>query len=234
MSYEFLVPVNVSVIIFDFGGTLDTGGRHWAHVLFDAYRKAGVDISWEKFMDVYVATERRMEKEKVVDRTDSMRMMLEKKIALHNLDTSITDEVYNIVRTHAEKSRRVLLELKQRARLAVVSNFYGNLQTVLEELNLADLFDVVTDSTVVGIRKPDPRIFAVTIEQMNAKPENVIVVGDSMKNDILPAQELGVAKCVMVNGNDNGNDKVNENFVKINDINQLLCDDIYLSVAKIQ
>lgn len=178
------------VFLFDFGGTLDTGGCHWARVFFHAYRRAGVDISWERFKDVYVATERRMERD-VVQPTDTMRMMLEKKTRLHALDDGVLDDVYGRVVEQARKSREVLLQLRKRAVFGVVSNFYGNLHTVLEELQLADLFSVVTDSAVVGVRKPDAGIYSMTMASMGVQPQNVTVVGDSLKNDIQPATQLG-------------------------------------------
>ena len=210
-------------VVFDFGGTLDTGGCHWARVLYKAYRNVGVDVTWEDFKEVYVATERKMESG-VVQSTDTMREMLSKKIATHNLHGDILDEVYDKVLGHAQKSRAVLLQLKQRVQLAVVSNFYGNLQTVLEELNLADLFSVVIDSTVVGVRKPDARIFSMAIEQLGVLPQNVTVVGDSIKNDILPAQQLG-CKTVWVKGEaweDKPSATAHQSTAEITDINQLM------------
>ena len=204
-------------VLFDFGGTLDTGGIHWARFLFDAYGRAGVDVSWEDFWDIYVDTERKMERGVVLP-TDTMREMLEKKIQLHGLDTGIVDDVYNRVVEHARRSREVLLRLKERAVLGVVSNFYGNLQTVLEDLNLADLFTIVTDSTVVGVRKPDTRIYSMTIEWLGVKPENVIVVGDSIKNDILPARQLG---CKTIWLNEQPLSNIHCFTAQINDINQL-------------
>lgn len=214
-----------TTFLFDFGGTLDTGGRHWAQVLYEAYNRAGVYISWESFWDIYVATERKMQKGVVLP-TDTMREMLEKKICLHGIESGILDDVYGNVVEHAKKSREVLLKLRERAVLGVVSNFYGNLHTVLEELNLADLFAVVTDSTVVGVRKPDTRIYSMTIERLGVKPEEVVVVGDSMKNDILPACQLGCKAVWLrdVGARVRANEGTEEqgDFVEIADLYQLL------------
>ena len=44
---------------------------------------------------------------------------------------------------------------------------------------------------MVGIRKPDPRIFALGVDALGLKPQEVLVVGDSYKKDILPAESLG-------------------------------------------
>ncbi|KAA6327081.1 Phosphoglycolate phosphatase [termite gut metagenome] len=51
----------------------------------------------------------------------------------------------------------------------------------------------VIDSTVVGLRKPNPAIWRMAIEASDCRPEEMLVVGDSIKNDIFPAQSLGCA-----------------------------------------
>ena len=45
-------------LIFDYGGTLDTDGRHWAHVLWEGYCQAEIPVTNEQFRDAYVFGER--------------------------------------------------------------------------------------------------------------------------------------------------------------------------------
>lgn len=75
--------------------------------------------------------------------------------------------------------------------MVLVSNFYGNINTVLAEFGLDGLFEEVIESAAVGIRKPDPRIFRLGTEALGLEPEDVMVVGDSFTNDIVPAAEAG-------------------------------------------
>ena len=75
--------------------------------------------------------------------------------------------------------------------MALVSNFYGNIGVVLDEFGLGGLFDHVVESAVVGIRKPDPRIFTLGVEALGLEPDDVVVVGDSYGNDIVPAKRSG-------------------------------------------
>ena len=56
---------------------------------------------------------------------------------------------------------------------------------------MAHLFQKVIESAVVGIRKPDARIFALGLEALQMEPEEVTVVGDSISKDIVPARSLG-------------------------------------------
>ena len=75
--------------------------------------------------------------------------------------------------------------------MVLVSNFYGNIRTILEDFDLLCYFEEVIESSVVGVRKPDPAIFALGVEALNMVSEEVVVVGDSYTKDILPAHSLG-------------------------------------------
>lgn len=44
---------------------------------------------------------------------------------------------------------------------------------------------------MVGVRKPDPKIFRLGVDALGLKPEEVLVVGDSYKKDIVPAETIG-------------------------------------------
>lgn len=50
----------VKGLIFDYGGTLDTGGDHWSEIIWDAYRQAGVAVSKPEFREAYVYAEREL------------------------------------------------------------------------------------------------------------------------------------------------------------------------------
>ncbi|MDR0734056.1 MAG: HAD family hydrolase [Dysgonamonadaceae bacterium] len=111
----------------------------------------------------------------------------------NSLDYSlaISNQCYTFVRTVLNNARPVLEKLTARYPLALVSNFYGNIETVLKDFGLRDYFGEVIESSVVGIRKPDPAIFALGVKSLGLKPEEIVVVGDSYKKDIFPAMQTG-------------------------------------------
>lgn len=56
---------------------------------------------------------------------------------------------------------------------------------------LGDLFDVVVESAVEGLRKPDPRIYALVLERLAvAAPDTVFL--DDIGRNLKPARELGM------------------------------------------
>ena len=77
--------------------------------------------------------------------------------------------------------------------MVLVSNFYGNIESVLKTYNLDKYFKTIVESAVVGVRKPDPAIFGLGVDALGLKPEEVLVVGDSVSKDIVPARALGCA-----------------------------------------
>jgi len=85
----------------------------------------------------------------------------------------------------------------QRAREAglivgVISNSNGSVKRALEIAGLAPLLDFVIDSSVVGISKPDPRIFALGLEAAGTAPAATIYVGDSYFVDVVGARQAGL------------------------------------------
>jgi epoxide hydrolase-like predicted phosphatase len=45
-----------------------------------------------------------------------------------------------------------------------------------------ELFDVVLDSSTIGVRKPDPRIYTTLCERLDRKPDEVAFVDDLARN----------------------------------------------------
>lgn len=56
---------------------------------------------------------------------------------------------------------------------------------------MAGLFDAVIESAVVGLRKPDPRIYALALEQLQVPPAQVVFLDDIGRN-LKPARALGM------------------------------------------
>jgi HAD superfamily hydrolase (TIGR01509 family) len=82
--------------------------------------------------------------------------------------------------------------LRQRGiRLAVISNWDGNLRQILQDLNILSYFEVVLDSHVVGVRKPDPAIFRMFSQACKLEPAQCIHVGDSPGADEALALSVG-------------------------------------------
>lgn len=183
--------------IFDYGGTLDTGGQHWGMLLWHAFERHQVPVSESQFRDAYVYAERTLGKNKIIQPTDTFLQTLKKKVQLEltylnneSYTDAIVSDVYERTKSQTALSRRVLMQMKA-SPMVLVSNFYGNISVVLQEFGLDGIFEEVIESAVVGIRKPDPQIFLLGVDALGMKPEEVTVVGDSLEKDIIPAKRAG-------------------------------------------
>ena len=196
-------------IIFDYGGTLDTGGRHWSKVIWDAYQKELIPISWDQFWEAYVHAERTLGRNPIIRPDDTFLDVLRAKTDIQTrfladnhmwpvyeverraVFEHLALDCYHLVLAEMQRSRPMLRDLASRYPLVLVTNFYGNIHTVLREFRIDSFFVDVVESAVVGVRKPDPEIFRLGVEALSLSPEEVLVVGDSLEKDILPAQSLG-------------------------------------------
>jgi putative hydrolase of the HAD superfamily len=77
-------------------------------------------------------------------------------------------------------------------RLGVISNADGRIEALLESRGLREHFEFVIDSQVVGLEKPDPRIFMAGVERMGVSPRECLYVGDLYPVDVLGARGAGL------------------------------------------
>lgn len=77
-------------------------------------------------------------------------------------------------------------------KLAIVSNAEGQVESDARRFGLAPFFDVIIDSHVVGVAKPDPRIFEITLERLGLAPDEVRFAGDIYSIDVLGARAAGI------------------------------------------
>lgn len=195
---------DIKGVIFDYGGTIDTNGIHWGEVIREEYRRAGVMIEKTLFREAYVYAERALAKAPIINADDTFRTLLHKKMALqaeylneksYPIDNEkageIADGCYRRVLDTLATSRTIVKELSDRYPTVLVTNFYGNMPVVLKEFGLDSCFGHIIESAVVGLRKPDPALFAKGVEALGLEPFEVVVIGDSYRKDIHPARTLG-------------------------------------------
>lgn len=90
------------------------------------------------------------------------------------------------------ENKQVLELLKQAGYpMVLVSNFYGNIGTMLKDAGIDGYFNRIIESAVVGVRKPNPAIFALGVCALDLPASQVLVVGDTYSKDIVPAHQLG-------------------------------------------
>lgn len=206
----------ITALLFDFGGTLD-GPAHWLDRFLMSYRAAGIEITraeldpaFEHATRIGYGATRVMARFGLTDLVrflvghqfeylrksgpDPLRKVLDDAGASgrHQLVESVTKSFARETAAGLAHSRNIIGSLHGRFTMGIVSNFYGNLDRILEEAKLDRLFAAVADSSRVGIFKPDPGIFEAALKKIRCAPESVAMIGDSLGKDCAPAHKLGM------------------------------------------
>ena len=84
-------------------------------------------------------------------------------------------------------------ELRQRGyKLAICTNNVREWEQLWRaKLPVDEIFDVVVDSGFVGVRKPEPRIYEITLERLGISPEAALLI-DDVEVNCTAARELGL------------------------------------------
>lgn len=94
-----------------------------------------------------------------------------------------------------------LTELKQRGyKLGVVANQKYGTEQRLKNWNLLQFFYFIAASAELGMAKPEPAIFKWALEQADCHPQNVVMVGDRLDNDMAPANRFGIHSVRLLRG----------------------------------
>lgn len=90
------------------------------------------------------------------------------------------------------RTREALQRLAKHYRLAVISNADGKISDVLARCGIADCFETITDSGIVGKEKPHPAIFDAAVRSLGVSVAGSIYVGDVYSVDYLGATRFGM------------------------------------------
>ncbi|MDD2773318.1 MAG: HAD family hydrolase [Elusimicrobiales bacterium] len=187
-------------VLFDFGGTLDSNGIAWKDNFLPIYRKHGVRVEQEKFdRAFYDADDSFHLRHNVSGMGFEETVILQVRDVFANLKiedaaaaSAVASDFLAGCRGYFRKNIPVLESLAAEFRLGVVSNFYGNMNSVLASEGLLKYFGAVADSRAVGAEKPGPAIFNYALERLGANPARSVMVGDNYKRDMEGAKNIGM------------------------------------------
>jgi putative hydrolase of the HAD superfamily len=82
-------------------------------------------------------------------------------------------------------------------RTAIISNSEGMLERLFDELGIRGHLDLVVDSGLVGVEKPDPRIYGFALSHFGIAATNALHLGDIYATDIVGARAAGM-RCALI------------------------------------
>lgn len=113
-------------------------------------------------------------------------------------DASVCADLVSCTRISANwcdirpRTRELLQRFGENYRLGVISNADGKIAEILAHCGIADCFETITDSGIVGKEKPDPAIFEAAVQSLAVQPDESIYIGDIYSIDYLGATRFGM------------------------------------------
>lgn len=193
--------MDIKFIFFDFGGTLDDDGVCWRKRFYPIYLKNGFDISYDDFSKAFFNSDDNLAvRHRLKNLGFNETVLLQVKDVLDYLKVNDEKLVQKIANEFIDYSKKNINQnipllkylLSKNIKLGIISNFYGNLESVLESLGIRKYFEVIADSGVIGEIKPSPIIFEYALNTIGAKPYNSAMVGDAHHRDIIGAHNMGM------------------------------------------
>ena len=215
-------------LLFDFGGTLDGNGVHWRDRTYRFLKQVYPEIDRETFDRVDRAAVDRLIASgsgPQLSLRETMDVIATGIYEALGLDPDVKDRYVDFFCEGAkeclDRNRQWLATLRDRYRLGVISNNFGNTKGWCDEYNLSPLLDMVVDSTVVGVSKPEAGIFHAALTGISTLPEEAIYVGDTYSDDVVGAKGVGMWTAWLVGEEDKVCPDVSIVDVQLTDLREL-------------
>jgi putative hydrolase of the HAD superfamily len=190
------MPLAIEAVLFDFGGVLSTSP-------FDAFERHEQSRGLRRgFIRSLNATNphdnawARLERNDVDFDQFCHEFEAEAVAAGGHLDARA------LFATMAGEMRPEMLEAVRRChehfKTGLLTNNFITPETTARHHDVFDLFDVVVQSAVVGVRKPDPRFYLMACAELAIEPPAAVFLDDLGVN-LKPARELGMTTIKVIN-----------------------------------
>jgi HAD superfamily hydrolase (TIGR01509 family) len=180
----------VKAIFFDCWGTLFTSG--WAEDLTLVAGILGVDYTRDFVKDF----ERTFMRESQTDLQPAISQLIAKHRGEPTPElTHVVEQILlrGLARQQAYPDTLANLEqLHKTYQLGLITNSFqisfAHLQSVYP---LSNYFDLLLPSFQIGHIKPDVVLFETALQRLGVTPSEVVMVGDSLEDDVVPTRVLG-------------------------------------------
>lgn len=163
-------------IFFDIGSTLVDEEEAYRHRISDMIQ--GTSVSFQQFWDMRI----RFAKAGYNGDQKAIQQLGLNKTPWHSEDEVPFGDCEATLRTLWDRGYQ----------LGVIANQIPGVKDRLDAWGLGKYFSVIASSAEVGMAKPDPELYQWALAQANCPPEQAVMVGDRLDNDIRPAKELGM------------------------------------------
>ena len=142
-------------------------------------------------------------------------------LQINNIEDLAKDMVYNTSKyVFYEDVKEVIPRLKNKYKMAVVSDAWPSLENVFIDADMKKYFEIIVISTQIGTLKPDSRMYETAIERLQVNNSEAIFIDDNI-NNCLGAERLGIKSILMSRENFNENKEKNKTMLVVKDLYEL-------------
>jgi len=196
---------NITDVFFDLDHTLWDFDKNSALTFKLIFKKHNVNANLKTFLNFYepinleywkLYREEKISKpnlryRRLKDTFDAMQLIVSDEII-----NTLSEDYITYLTTYNylfDGTIEILEYLKSKYKLHIITNGFKEAQkNKLEKSKIAHYFNTVTDSEMVGVKKPNPAIFDFALNLANARKENSIMIGDNLEADIEGALNIGL------------------------------------------
>jgi len=200
--------IDKKAIIFDLGGTLLYLDYPFIAAEFRSY---GFEVSEDSFFKAVAQVNDEIEiiLKAQPKSTDASRWSIYFEILLKRLHAPFNPQSYieSVLRPRHKShnlwnhvlpgTRDLLGKLQSRYRLAVISNSDGRAEAKTIQYRLREHLEFVIDSQLVGVEKPDKKIFDLALDKLQLPASECVYVGDIYSIDVVGATGAGLSPILL-------------------------------------
>lgn len=168
--------MNIKFIFFDVGTTLIDEELAYNHRVYEMIKNT--NISFEEFNDKRIE----LSKKGLDGNSEAIKYFNLKKTSWYSEDEILYDYTIEVLEYLIKKGYK----------LGIIANQKKGLDIRLEKFGILKYFDIVIASEEVGVSKPDIKIFNIALSKIKCLPQECVMIGDRLDNDIVPAKQIGM------------------------------------------
>jgi putative hydrolase of the HAD superfamily len=196
---------NISHIFFDLDHTLWDFDKNSALTFEKIFNINNLEINIDEFLEVYVPInfqywklyrEDKIDKDKLrYGRLNDAFNILQIEVK-RSMIYKLSDDYITYLCTFNnlfEGTMEILEYLYSKYQLHIITNGFKEVQQgKLNNSNINRFFSTVTNSEMVGVKKPNPKIFNHALSVAKASTKNSIMIGDNLEADVQGALNMGL------------------------------------------
>ena len=192
-------------VFFDLDHTLWDFDKNSGLTFEKIFKLNNLDIKLDDFLTVYEpinfqywklyreekVTKPALRYGRLKDAFDEIKVKVEDEL-IHHLSEAYIEHLTSFNHLF-EGTFDILNYLEGKYKLHIITNGFEEAQEKkMSSSNIRHYFKTITNSEMVGVNKPNPKIFNFALDQAKATPSNSVMIGDSVEADIEGAHNIGM------------------------------------------